>query len=254
MNAIDVADVTIRYGRNPAVWDVTFAIPQGVRVAVVGPNGAGKSTLLKGLMGFVPVAMGTVSIFDAPLAKVRKSVSYVPQREEVDWDFPVTALDVVMMGRFHKLGLFKWPRASDRKAALLALAAVDMESCANCQICELSGGQQQRVFLARAILQKANLYLLDEPFTGVDHTTEQVVGGLFSSWKEERKTVVAVHHDLSTVDKYFDWAILLNVGVIAVGPIAEVFTEKNLAKAYGKKVSLLAELAKVAREKQTGVR
>lgn len=254
MNAIDVHDVTVRYGKNPALWDVHFSIPKGVRVAIIGPNGGGKSTLLKGIMGFVPPVLGTIEVFGAAVEAVRDKVAYVPQREEVDWDFPVTVLDVVMMGRYHKMGLFKWPRAADREAAIAALDAVGMTHCANCQIRELSGGQQQRVFLARAIMQEAELYLLDEPFTGVDHTTEEVVSALFGKWQEQGKTVISVHHDLSTVETYYDWAILLNVGVIAVGPISTVFTEKNLEKLYGKKVSLLAELAQIAKEKQTGVR
>jgi len=233
VKAVKVEKLNVNYDRTPALWDIDFEIPQHQLVGIVGPNGAGKSTLLKALLGSVKTKSGSVLLFEKPYKAVRKRVAYVPQRSSVDWHFPISVLDVVVMGRYGKLGLLKWVGKEDRIAAEKALERVGMLCFANRQISELSGGQQQRVFLARALLQQADLYLMDEPFAGVDMATEKAVIELLISLKSEGKTMLIVHHDLTTVKSYFDWLILLNGHLISCGPVDEVFTEQNLNKAYG---------------------
>lgn len=240
-NAINVEDMTIAYHDKPVVWDVDLNVPTGVMMAILGPNGAGKSTLLKGLLGLVPVTAGRVHVFGKSFARQRKLVGYVPQRTAVDWDFPTTVLDVVLMGTYGNLGWIKRPGRREIYSAMEALEKVNMQDFADRQISQLSGGQQQRVFLARALTQNSRIYLMDEPFQGVDATTERAIISLLKELKREGKTVVAVHHDLQTVEEYFDWATLLNVRNIASGPVAEVFTPENLKKAYGGRVSFLEE-------------
>jgi len=210
-----------------------------VLMSIVGPNGAGKTTLLKAIMGLVPTAAGKVSIFGKPYDGVRKRVGYVPQRGSVDWDFPTTVLDLVLMGSYGALGWMRRPGRAQRKAAIRALERVGIRELAGRQISQLSGGQQQRAFLARALLQDADLYFMDEPFQGVDATTERAIIGILKEFREQGKTVLLVHHDLQTVPEYFDWVVLLNVRRIASGPVAEVFTEENLRLAFGGKVGFL---------------
>ncbi len=231
--AIEIADLTVAYRDRPVLWDVDVQVPAGVLMAVVGPNGAGKTTLLKAVLGLVRPAAGTVRIFGQPIKAVRRLVGYVPQHREVDWDFPTSVLDVVMMGRYGHLGWFRRPGARERALALAALEQVGMRELANRQISQLSGGQQQRVFLARALVQDAQVYLMDEPFAGVDALTERAILNVMRSLRAAGKTVVVVHHDLQTVREYFDWVLLLNVRRIACGPVAEVFTEENLRQTYG---------------------
>jgi manganese/zinc/iron transport system ATP- binding protein len=238
--ALEVTDLTIAYKDKPVLWDVDMEVPSGTLMAIVGPNGAGKTTLIKSILNLVKPAAGQVLVYGKPYAEQRHLVGYVPQRGSVDWDFPTSVLDVVMMGRYGTLGWFKRPGASEHAAALDALDKVGMKSYAERQISQLSGGQQQRVFLARALVQDAQLYFMDEPFQGVDATTERAIVILLQELRSAGKTVVVVHHDLQTVPEYFDWVTMLNVRRIASGPVSEVFTEQNLRKAYGGKVAFLS--------------
>jgi manganese/zinc/iron transport system ATP- binding protein len=237
--AVQVTDLTVAYQEKPVLWDVDLDVPQGVLMAIVGPNGAGKTTLLKAILGLLEPAAGQVSIFGKPYKEQRHLVGYVPQRGSVDWDFPTSVLDVVMMGKYGSLGWIRRPGAHERKAALEALAKVGMADYANRQISQLSGGQQQRTFLARALVQDAQIYFMDEPFQGVDATTERAIVDLLKELRAQGRTVVAVHHDLQTVPEYFDWVLLLNVRRIASGPVSEIFTEENLRSAYGGRVGFL---------------
>jgi manganese/zinc/iron transport system ATP- binding protein len=233
------------------LWDVDVALPAGKLIAIVGPNGAGKSTLMKAVLGLVPPASGWVRVFDRPVRRARHLIGYVPQRESVDWDFPVDALDVVMMGRYGRLGWVRRPGRTDRDAAHAALAKVGMEQFASRQISQLSGGQQQRVFLARALAQEAALYFMDEPFAGVDAATERAIVDVLRALRAEGKTVVAVHHDLQTVPEYFDHVVMLNMRLVAAGPTQEVFTRENLQKTYGGRLTLLDEVAEAVRRAGT---
>lgn len=237
-----VKHINMRYHHNPVLTDVSFSIPEGKTIAIVGPNGAGKSTLLKGIMGLEPVMSGEALFFGDSLTKKRLAVAYVPQREESDWDFPINVMDVVLMGRHGQLKFWQRPTKADVSIAEQALERVSMLDFKTRQISELSGGQQQRVFLARALAQQASLYLMDEPFAGVDVTTEKAIINLFAELKAKNKTIVCVHHDLNTVGEYFDWVILINARLIAVGPAEEVLTVENLNKAYGGRLSLLNDL------------
>jgi manganese/zinc/iron transport system ATP- binding protein len=238
--AIEVTDLTIAYRDKPVLWDVDMDVPPGTLMAIVGPNGAGKTTLIKSILGLVRPAAGQVLVYGRPYAEQRHLVGYVPQRGSVDWDFPTSVLDVVMMGRYGALGWFRRPGASERAAALDALDQVGMKPYAERQISQLSGGQQQRVFLARALVQDARLYFMDEPFQGVDATTERAIVTLLQELRKAGRTVVVVHHDLQTVPEYFDWVTMLNVRRIASGPVQEVFTEQNLRSTYGGKVAFLS--------------
>ena len=197
--AIDVADLTVAYREQPVLWDVDLRVPEGVLMAVVGPNGAGKTTFVKAILGLVPVAAGRVEVLGQPVSAKRRVIAYVPQRGSVDWDFPTSVLDVVMMGRYGALGWFRRPGAAERERATDALGQVGMADFAGRQISELSGGQQQRVFLARALVQDARVVLMDEPFQGVDATTERAIVTLLQTLRSEGRTVVVVHHDLQTV-------------------------------------------------------
>jgi manganese/zinc/iron transport system ATP- binding protein len=231
--AVEVTDLTVAYRDKPVLWDIDLTVPAGVLLAVVGPNGAGKSTLLKAILGLLRPVAGQVLIHGKPYNEQRKLVAYVPQRGTVDWDFPTTVRDVVLMGTYGSLGWFRRPGAAERKRADEALGKVGMLEFADRQISQLSGGQQQRVFLARALVQDARVYFMDEPFQGVDEPTEQAIVALLQELRRSGRTVVVVHHDLSTVPEYFDWVLLLNVHKIAAGPVGEVFTPENLRKAYG---------------------
>ena len=239
-SAIDINDLTVAYREKPVLWDIDLTVPKGVLLAVVGPNGAGKTTMIKAVLGLVKPAAGEIRVHGAPYAKMRSIVGYVPQRGSVDWDFPTTVLDVVMMGRYGSLGWLRRPGRRERALAMEALAKVGMEALADRQISQLSGGQQQRVFLARALVQDAQLYFMDEPFQGVDAKTERAIVTLLQELRAAGKTVVVVHHDLQTVHEYFDWVLLLNVRRIAAGPVSDVFTDENLRLTYGGRVPFLA--------------
>lgn len=232
-NPLAIRGLTVSYAEKPAVFSVDVSFRAGQMTAIVGPNGAGKSTLLKAALGIVRPISGRVTAFGAPLDRARARIAYVPQRASVDWEFPARVIDVVMMGLYRDLGLLGRVRPHHRARAMQSLARVGMESFASRQIGQLSGGQQQRVFLARALAQGADLYLLDEPFAGVDAATERAIIGVLKGLRDQGKTVVAVHHDLATVPAYFDRAFLLNITAIAEGPVAEVMTEANLRAAYG---------------------
>jgi manganese/zinc/iron transport system ATP- binding protein len=231
--AIAVEDLTVAYGERPALWDVDLTVPRGTLAAIVGPNGAGKSTLIRAILDLVRPAAGRVAVFGRPYEEQRGLVAYVPQRGSVDWDFPTSVLDVVTMGRYGALGWLRRPGRREREAATAALEQVGMDALAHRQISQLSGGQQQRVFLARALVQDAQVYLMDEPFQGVDAVTERAIVDLLRRLREDGRTVVAVHHDLQTVPEYFDRVTLLNVRLVASGPVGEVFTDENLRAAYG---------------------
>ena len=240
---LEIHDVTVAYHTKPVLWDVDLTLPSGKLVAVVGPNGAGKSTLLKACLGLVPLASGYVRIFGRSYHDVRQRVAYVPQRESVDWDFPASVFDVVLMGRYGKPGWFRRPSAKDRRAAEEAIERVGMAEYRNRQISRLSGGQQQRTFLARALAQDADLYLMDEPLAGVDALTERTIIALLRELKESGRAVVCVHHDLQTVPKYFDWVTLLNMRLVKSGPVEEVFTAEHLQQTYGGRLAILEKAA-----------
>lgn len=239
---LNVNNLTVGYTQKPVLWGVDFQIPEGKIVGVVGPNGAGKSTLLKSIMGILPVSSGSVEVFGSSLNEVRHRVSYVPQRESVDWDFPASVYDVVMMGRYGHLGLLKKPGTRDKQIVDNCLEQVGMSDFSKRQISQLSGGQQQRVFIARALAQQADFYLLDEPFAGVDAATEETIINLLRDMASNNKTLMVVHHDLQSVKKYFDWTVLLNVNLIAAGRTEDTFTEENIQKAYGGKLTLLSDI------------
>jgi len=236
-----VNDLTVAYHRKPVLWDIDLTLPEGSLIAVVGPNGAGKSTFIKSVLGLVPRASGSVTIYGQSYEDQRHLVGYVPQRESVDWDFPVNALDVVAMGLYRKIGWLRPVKKKDRQIALEALDKVGMADYAHRQISQLSGGQQQRVFLARALAQDARLYFMDEPFAGVDVATERAIIALLKELKAAGKTCVVVHHDLQTVPTYFDDVVLLNMRLVAAGPVATVFNEENLKKTYGGRLTLLSQ-------------
>ncbi|MGB3180312.1 MAG: metal ABC transporter ATP-binding protein [Cyclobacteriaceae bacterium] len=240
---LEVHDLTVSYHRKPVLWGVDLTLPAGSLVGIVGPNGAGKSTLIKAIMGLVPASSGFIKLYDEPLDDVRQKISYVPQRESVDWDFPASAMDVVLMGRYSRIGLLRSPRKADREMAMECLRKVGMESYAKRQISQLSGGQQQRVFLARALAQEAELYFMDEPFAGVDAATEKAIVNILKEMSRQNKTVVVVHHDLQSVSTYFDWVVLLNMRLVASGPVGEAFTPDLLEETYGGRLTLLSEVS-----------
>lgn len=242
--SIEVSDLTVAYGEKPVLWDVDLGVPAGTLMAIVGPNGAGKTTLIKAILGLISAAAGQVLIYGQPYRSQRNLVGYVPQRGSVDWDFPTSVLDVVMMGRYGALGWFRRPGRKERDLALEALHKVGMQDYAHRQISQLSGGQQQRTFLARALVQDAQVYFMDEPFQGVDATTERAIVTLLKELRGAGKTVCVVHHDLQTVPEYFDSVTLLNVRRIASGPVREVFTEENLRLTYGGRVAFISPEAK----------
>jgi len=248
--ALEVHDMTVAYHRRPVLWDVDFQVPEGNLVGIVGPNGAGKTTLIKAVLGLVPLSSGKVEIYGQPYRDQRHLVGYVPQRESVDWDFPVTVRDVVLMGTYGRLGWFRRPGRAERELADQCLDQVGMRSFARRQIRQLSGGQQQRVFLARALAEQAQVYFLDEPFSGVDAATETAIVDLLQAMRSERKTVFVVHHDLETVREYFDWVLLLNMRLVAGGPVATTYTPDNLQKTYGGRLTLLDEAAEAMRQRE----
>ncbi|MFB9862162.1 metal ABC transporter ATP-binding protein [Rufibacter immobilis] len=251
---LEVHDLTVSYQRKPVLWDVDLTLPKQALVGVIGPNGAGKSTLIKAVMGLLPLNSGYVELFGKPLNEVRRKVSYVPQRESVDWDFPASALDVAMMGTYGQLGLFKRPGSREKKLAMEALEKVGMQDFANRQISQLSGGQQQRVFLSRALAQDADLYLMDEPFAGVDIATETAIIELLRQMRDAGKTVVVVHHDLQSAQDYFNWIILLNMRLVASGPTAQTLTPALLEKTYGGRLTELSRVSELLHKQNFPIR
>lgn len=229
---LHVEDMTMAYRETAVLWDIDLDVPEGVRCAIVGPNGAGKSTLLKGILGLEKPVAGFVRLWGQPIGKVRSRIAYVPQRGAVNWDFPTTVFDVVLMGRYVHIGLMRRPGKADREKAREALAEMKLSELADRQISELSGGQKQRVFIARALAQESDLYIMDEPLAGVDETTERIVMDKFVALQKEKKTVIAVHHDLSTLDDYFDYLVVLNRTVKACDYLSAMDKSAKIALAF----------------------
>jgi manganese/zinc/iron transport system ATP- binding protein len=247
---LSISDLTVAYHRKPVIWDIAVDVPPGTLVGVVGPNGAGKSTLLKACLDLIPITSGRVKFFGKPYQDVRQRVAYVPQRESVDWDFPILAIDVVAMGLYRQIGWFFPVRKRHLQIAQAALDRVGIGDLATRQISQLSGGQQQRVFLARALVQQADLYLMDEPFAAVDAATETAIVEILKQMKADGKTAVVIHHDLQTVRDYFDYVVLLNMRVVAAGAVDEVFTHENLQKTYGGRLTLLDQATEAMRRRE----
>ncbi len=240
---VSIHDMTVAYHRKPVLWDIDYAAPEGKLIGIVGPNGAGKSTLIKACLDLQPRASGSVRFYGKPYKQQRKLVGYVPQRESVDWDFPASALDIVLMGTYGRVPWCLQPGKKERTLALDCLEQVGMADFAKRQIAKLSGGQQQRVFLARALAQDAKIYFMDEPFAGVDAATESAIIDLLRQLKEKQKTVIVVHHDLQTVPTYFDHVVLLNMRIVAAGATSDVFDNESLQKTYGGRLTLLDQAA-----------
>lgn len=251
---IETHNLTVSYDNKPALWDVDFELPEGRIIGILGPNGSGKTTLLKSIMGLHPISSGDIKIFGKPLNKVRSRVSYVPQRTSVDWDFPASVMDVVLMGRYSPKNIFGRLSKADKEIAKEALERVNMLPFAQRQISQLSGGQQQRVFIARALCQQADLYLMDEPFVGVDASTEQSLLQLMESMKKDNKTVIIVHHDLQTAYDYFDWIVLLKTRLIGYGEKKDVLTPENLSEAYGGQLNVLAKMKNLLKQTSFPIR
>ena len=252
--AVEIHNLTVSYHYKPVLWDVDLTLPEGHLIGIIGPNGSGKTTLLKSIMGLVAPDSGYVKIFDQPLDKVRDRVSYVPQRESVDWDFPISVREVVEMGRFRNHNLWQRLKQEDKELSSQALEKVGLTPFADRQIAQLSGGQQQRVFIARALAQQADLYLMDEPFAGVDAASEQAILALLTEMKAGGKTVVIVHHDLHTVREYFDWIVLLNTSLIACDSVENALNEENLRRAYGGKLTILSHVSDMLQTRDFPVR
>ncbi len=252
--ALETHNLTVSYNRKPVLWNVDFKLPAGQIIGIIGPNGSGKTTLLKSIMGLTPLSSGYVEIFGQQLNEVRSRISYVPQKESVDWDFPASVMDVVLMGRYSPKNLFKRISKKDKDIAAEALEKVNLLEFSNRQISQLSGGQQQRVFIARSLTQNADLFIMDEPFVGVDAATEQAILKLMQEMKEKGKTVIVVHHDLQTAKDYFDWIVLLNTRLVASGPKADIFNEELLQEAYGGKLNVLSKVGELVRQNDFPIR
>jgi len=250
---LKVSQLTVNYDKTPVLWDLTLTIPKGVLVGIIGPNGAGKSTFLKTILGLIKPISGRIEILGNSIRKNKKRVAYVPQRESVDWDFPITVLDLVLMGLYGKLGLCCYAGKREREQALKVLAKVEMDSYAHRQISQLSGGQQQRAFLARALIQDADVYFMDEPFAGVDITTSRIILSIFHELKTQGKTIFVVHHDLETVKNTFDWVIMLNMRLVVCGEVAKVFTPELVHRTFGKENILLDEATRLSQETFSGI-
>lgn len=233
---IKVEDLTIAYHDKPVLWDNDVNIIKNSITAIIGPNGAGKSTLIKGILGLQKILSGEILIMGKQLKKVQNKIAYIPQTSEVNWDFPTTVMDVVLMGRYVHLGWFKRPRKKDKEIAENALKRIGMFDFRNRQISQLSGGQRQRVFIARLIAQESDIYFMDEPLAGIDKVTEKVIIDFIKEEQKKGKTAVIVHHDLSTIREYFDHVVIINKKVIASGRVSEVFTNENLEKAMMRNV------------------
>lgn len=250
--AFEAGQLSVNYEKNPVLWDISLKIPQGLLVGVIGPNGAGKSTLIKAALGLVKPMSGSLLFFGQPLEKVRQKVAYVPQRESVDWDFPITVFELVLMGSFGKLGLFRNPGRQIKEKAEKILDKVGMLAYKERQISQLSGGQQQRVFIARALVQDAELYFMDEPFVGIDFATSKIIWDILISLKNEGKTIIVVHHDLTSIQEYFDWVVMLNMRLVALGPVKETFTSEMVQRTYGQSHELFGEASLLSQVKTSG--
>jgi manganese/zinc/iron transport system ATP- binding protein len=238
--ALEVEDLTVAYSDKPVLWDIDLNVPTGVKMAIIGPNGAGKSTLVKAAMGLVKPVAGEVRIFGRAREKADGTIAYVPQRATLSWDFPTDVIDVVTMGTYGRVGWIRRCGAQEKQQATAALDKVGMTEFSRRPIAELSGGQQQRVLLARALVQDAPIYMLDEPFQGVDAPTERAIIDVLDDLADAGKTIIVVHHDLQTIPEYFDQVLLLNVRAIDSGPVSTVFTDENLRLTFGGRVGVLA--------------
>ncbi len=248
--AIRIKELTVSYQHKPVLWNINLKLPSSQIIGIIGPNGSGKTTLLKSIMGLLPLDSGHVDFFGEPLKNMRGKISYVPQRESVDWDFPATIYDVVLMGRYRSNNLFRRLKAADHAIAKEAIEKVGLSDLQNRHIGQLSGGQQQRVFLARALAQEADIYLMDEPFVGVDAATEDAILRILAEMRKQGKTLIIVHHDLQTAFQTFDWIVLLRTRLIANGPTKEVFTAENLQEAYGGRLSVLSRIGELMQKEE----
>lgn len=251
---LELHNLTVTYENKPAIWNVDFTLPEGKMIGIMGPNGSGKTTLMKAVMGLVKPGSGYTRVFGQELNQIRHRVAYVPQRSSVDWDFPASVFDTVLMGRYRPRNLFRKTGKADRQIALDSLKKVQMEAFADRQISQLSGGQQQRVFIARALAQQADLYLLDEPFAGVDAATENAIIKLLKEMKAEGKTMLVVHHDLQTAPEYFDWLVLMNTRLIACAETEKVFAPELLNEAYGGRLNILSKVGDLMKQHRYPVR
>jgi manganese/zinc/iron transport system ATP- binding protein len=248
---LDVHDLTVSFQRKPVIWDLNFSVSKGSLTGILGPNGAGKSTMILALLGLLPVTSGKVTFFGTSFKEVRGKIAYMPQRESIDWDFPIRVIEVVLTGLYHTIGIGRRITRVHRTKALDALDRVGIPHLADRQISQLSGGQQQRTFLARALVQDAEMYLMDEPFAAVDAATEKAIVDILKQFQNEGRTSLVIHHDLHTVAEYFSHVLLLNMRMVGYGPVAEVLTKDNLQKTYGGKLTLLDEVLEVMRRKKT---
>ncbi len=239
MRSIEVKGLSVSYEKKRVLTNIFLNVESGNVYGVVGPNGAGKSTLFKSILGLIDINSGDINVLGNDIAEVRKRVAYVPQKDDVDWSFPATVMDVVMQGRYPHKKILQRLDANDRSIAMDALEDIGIEDLADRQIGQLSGGQQQRVFIARALCQQAEIFFLDEPFVGVDNLTEEIIIGLLKKLAADGKTLLVVHHDLSTVEQYFDKVILLNQRLIAYGDTETTFTKENMSKCYGPQLAIL---------------
>lgn len=239
---IEVSDLNVSYYGNQALKDVSFSLQTGNLIGIIGPNGAGKSTLIKAMLHLIPIESGTISINEQPVKNIRRNIAYVPQRSDIDWDFPITVKNTVLLGTYPNIKLFRRPTKADKEWALHCLEKVGMGNFANRQIAELSGGQQQRVFLARALAQKTEFLLLDEPFVGIDAASEEMMINILRSLRDEGKTVMVVNHDLSKVEAYFDELILLNHTLVATGPVHDVIRPEIMSKAYHTNLNMMQQM------------
>ena len=237
--SLEVQNLYVSYSGNEVLKDINLSIDQGKLIGIIGPNGAGKSTLIKAILGLIPIDKGKIQINGESLNKIRKEIAYVPQRSNIDWDFPIIVKDTVLLGTYPKLGLFKRPTKKDKDLAMECLVKVGMEKYANNQIGELSGGQQQRVFVARSLAQNAEVFFLDEPFVGIDVTSEEIIINILKELRDEGKTVFVIHHDLTKVKGYFDDLILINKELIGAGSVDKVFKPKLMEAAYQGPLSIL---------------
>jgi len=250
--ALDVQGLTVHYGSSPVLWDLNVSVPEGHLVGLIGPNGAGKTTFFKAILGLIKRVSGTVRLLGNSLESMRRRIAYVPQKETVDWTFPMRVRDLVEMGCYPGLGLFCPIGKKEKIAVDRALELLDLSFIENEQIGHLSGGQQQRSFLARAIVQDAALYFLDEPFAGIDQVSEQILVDVLREMRKQKKSIFIVHHDLLSAREYFDWAVLLNTRLIASGEINQVFTPEILRQTYGQKLSLIEDLLKISSDYSKG--
>ncbi len=248
-----IENYNVFYHEQPVVWNINASLPTQKLIGIVGPNGAGKSTLVKSMLGFIPSTSGNVLFLGKKLSEVQSKIAYIPQKSSVDWHFPITAIELVLMGCYRRLGFLKRPSPEEKNKALELLERLQMKEYATSQIGELSGGQQQRLFIARALMQEADIFFFDEPFTGIDLTTEHFLLDLFKQLVMQGKTIFVIHHDLSKIQQYFDWVIFLNTRLIASGPMPETFTMENLLKTYGSKEEILEKAITISKDKLSGL-